>query len=182
MKRLLFVLRAAFSLGYAKYLLCRWGHNIFESVLWRTRVEAGRNIRVHPTASIRNPQNVVIGENSHINLWCCVWAGETSKIIIGRNLLMGPCVQLHASRHGTALGAPMMEQPRVFEDIVIGDDCWLCAGVVVTAGVRIANGVVVAANAVVTEDILEENVIVGGVPAKTIGRREQAKSGLTPLR
>jgi len=178
-RRLLAVVRSLFSLGYVRYRIARLGHDIFESVLWQSRMQCGQNVRIHPTASIRNPHNVVIGDNSHINLWCCVWAGETSKIIIGKNLLMGPCVQLHASRHGMEVGLPMTEQPRVFEDIVIGDDCWLCAGAIITAGVRIADGVVVAANAVVTRDILEENVIVGGVPARITGRRGSSQCSET---
>ena len=41
-----------------------------------------KNIRVHPTASIRNAHNLYI-ENSHININCCVWPGDQSKIILG---------------------------------------------------------------------------------------------------
>jgi acetyltransferase-like isoleucine patch superfamily enzyme len=57
---------------------------------------------------------------------------------------------------------------------VIGDDVWLGANSVVTAGTRIANGVIVAAGAVVTKDVTEEDVIVGGIPARIIGRRQPA--------
>ena len=42
------------------------------------------------------------------------------------------------------------------------------------AGTHIANGVIVAAGAVVTRSIPQENVIVGGVPAKVIGERPPA--------
>jgi acetyltransferase-like isoleucine patch superfamily enzyme len=65
----------------------------------------------------------------------------------------------------------MMWQERKEADIVIGDDVWLGANSVVTAGTRIANGVIVAAGAVVTKDVTEENVIVGGIPARVIGQR-----------
>jgi acetyltransferase-like isoleucine patch superfamily enzyme len=170
-------LRTILSPQYVGYLVSRWAYNVFESAIWRIRIEAASSARIHPTASIRNPQNVKVGNNSHINLNCCLWAGKTSQIILGDNLLMGPCVQLHAGRHGMALGTPMTFQPREDEDIVIGDDVWLCAGCIVTAGVTIANGVVVAANAVVTKTIAEENVIVGGVPAKIIGYRRAVRGG-----
>ncbi len=69
----------------------------------------------------------------------------------------------------------MTLQPRLYADVIIGNDVWLCAGCIITAGVIIADGVVVAANAVVTKSIDEENVVVGGVPARIIGRREQAE-------
>lgn len=66
---------------------------------------------------------------------------------------------------------PMTFQARKEASIVIGDDVWLGAHCVITAGTHIANGVVVAAGAVVTRSITEEYTIVGGIPAKVIGKR-----------
>ena len=171
-RHLLRALRVLLSPSYLKYRLQRFGYDLHESVVWRKWINAGKNIRVHPTASIRFPENIEIGENSHINIWCSVWAGKERKIYLGKNLLMGPCVQIHCGHHGTKLGTPMMEQPGKEADIVIGDDVWLCGGCIVTSGVKIANGVIVAANAVLTKDVEEENVIVGGVPAKIVARRK----------
>jgi acetyltransferase-like isoleucine patch superfamily enzyme len=180
MKNYQIALRAFFSVKNIQYRIERWGHTLFEHVFWRIACKnIGAGARVHPTASIRNPQNVIIGKNAHVNLNCCVWAGETSKIVLGDDLLMGPCVQLHASRHGMDLGTPMTHQPRHYADIKIGSDVWLCAGSIITAGVEIANGVVVAANAVVTKSITEENVIVAGIPAKIIGSRKPAEPLIT---
>lgn len=51
--------------------------------------------------------------------------------------------------------------------IKIGDDCWLGAGVTVLPGVTIGHGCTIAAGAVVTKDV-EDNCLVGGVPAKLI--------------
>ena len=48
--------------------------------------------------------------------------------------------------------------------ITIEDDAWLRSGVVVLPGVRIGEGAVVGANAVVTHDV-EPYTIVAGVPA-----------------
>jgi acetyltransferase-like isoleucine patch superfamily enzyme len=63
-----------------------------------------------------------------------------------------------------------MDQPKIERDIVIGDDVWLGANVVVLAGVSIGDGAVVAAGAVVTKD-LPAQCIAAGVPAKVIGMR-----------
>jgi acetyltransferase-like isoleucine patch superfamily enzyme len=115
-----------------------------------------------------------VGKNSHINHLCCVWAGEASKIVLGDNLLMGPGVGLFASNHGMVKGQPMTFQERKEASIVIGDDVWLGAHSVITAGTRIANGVIVAAGAIVTRSITRENVIVAGIPAKIIGERPPA--------
>ncbi len=148
-----------------------FAYYIHEQVVWRRRIHADKYIRIHATASIRYAENVYIGRNSHINHNCCVWAGQKSRIVLGKDVLMGPGVCLFAANHGTAKGQPMMWQERKEADIVIGDDVWLGANSVVTAGTRIANGVIVAAGAVVTKDVTEENVIVGGIPARVIGQR-----------
>lgn len=56
--------------------------------------------------------------------------------------------------------------------IVIGEDVWIAAGAVVLKGTTIGRGAVVAANAVVTRDVADYE-IVGGVPAKRIGERRR---------
>lgn len=56
------------------------------------------------------------------------------------------------------------------KNCIIGNDVWIAAGAHVTRGVTIADGVVVAANAVVTKDV-PAYAIVAGVPAKIIGYR-----------
>lgn len=54
--------------------------------------------------------------------------------------------------------------------VSIGHDVWIGARVTVLDGVRIGNGAVVAAGAVVTADV-PSYCIVGGVPARVIKRR-----------
>ena len=165
------VMRHTFSLRFLTSLCYSFAYYIHEQVAWRANIHAAGDVRIHATASIRNAQNVYVGKNSHINHSCCVWASENSKIILGDNLLMGPGVGLFSSNHGIIQGQPMTFQERKEASIVIGDDVWLGAHSVVTAGTHIANGVIVAAGAVVTRSITQEGVIVGGVPAKIIGER-----------
>lgn len=160
------------SLAMLKSLAYSFGYYVHEQVAWRRRINAEDNVRIHATASIRYAENVHIGRNSHINHNCCVWAAENARIVFGRDVLMGPGVCLFAANHGSAAARPMMWQERREADIVIGDDVWLGANSVVTAGTRIARGVLVAAGAVVTKDITEEDAIVGGIPARVIGKRK----------
>ena len=57
-----------------------------------------------------------------------------------------------------------------YSPIVIGNDVWIGARVIIMDGVRIGNGAIVAAGAVVSKDV-PDYAIVGGVPAKIIRYR-----------
>ncbi len=59
---------------------------------------------------------------------------------------------------------------RFTKECEIGNDVWIGCNVVVCRGVKIGNGAVIAAGAVVTKDV-EPYTIVGGVPAKLIKKR-----------
>ena len=54
--------------------------------------------------------------------------------------------------------------------IIIGHDVWVGVGCTILSGVTIGNGAVVAANSVVTKDVLPYT-LVGGVPAKKLKDR-----------
>jgi len=56
--------------------------------------------------------------------------------------------------------------------VTIGDYCWLGSRCIILPGVKIGEGAVVAAGAVVTKDV-EPWTVVGGVPAKPIAKREK---------
>ena len=103
------ILRYMFSPSMFKSLVYSYGYFIHEHVAWRKEIHAKPNIRIHSTASLRCARNIYIGENSHININCCVWAGEESKIILGDNLLMGPGVSIQADNHGTYRDEVMMQ-------------------------------------------------------------------------
>lgn len=54
--------------------------------------------------------------------------------------------------------------------IIIGNDVWIGANVVILRGVTVGDGAILAAGAVVTKDV-PPYTIVGGVPAKVIKKR-----------
>ena len=54
--------------------------------------------------------------------------------------------------------------------VKIGSDCWIGEGVFLVGGIKIGNGAVLLAHAVVTKDV-PDFAIVGGVPAKIINNR-----------
>ena len=68
-------------------------------------------------------------------------------------------------------------------DIVIGNDVWIGYEAVILSGVTIGDGAIIAARAVVTQDV-PPYTIVGGVPAKPIRKRftEETITKLLALR
>ena len=59
---------------------------------------------------------------------------------------------------------------RFAEPCVIGNDVWIAANACICRGVRVGDGAVIAAGAVVTHDV-EPYTIVAGVPARPIKKR-----------
>jgi acetyltransferase-like isoleucine patch superfamily enzyme len=91
-------------------------------------------------------------------------------IKIGRDVLIANQVTIVASNHGTKLGKPMIDQEWRRGDVVIEDDVWIGAGVVVLPGTIIRRGAVIGAGAVVHREV-PVNTIYGGIPARQIGIR-----------
>jgi galactoside O-acetyltransferase len=108
---------------------------------------------------------VSLNSNVYLNA-CC-----GGSIRLGNDVLVGPNVVMRASDHNFAsVERPIREQGHVPRSIVIDDDVWLSANVTVVGGVRIGRGAVVAAGAVIVDDV-EPWTLVGGVPARILRRR-----------
>ena len=135
------------------------------------RLEMGDDVSIMPLSYIATSfGDCVIGDRTSINRNVQLGANQGS-ITIGRGVLIGPNCVLRAADHGFAdPDRPIVDQAHLSGTIVIEDDVWLGANVVITRNVRIGRGAVVAAGAVVTRDV-ESFAIVAGVPARPIGSR-----------
>ena len=165
------VLRYGLSLRALKGLMEWYAWYVHDHVSPKAQMEMDENPRIHPTASLRCGRNIRLGRNSHINQYCCIWASENSRIVLGDNLLMGPGVKIFSSNHGMRPDLPMNEQPWTEKDVTVGNDVWLGANAVIVPGVTIGDGAVIAAGAVVTKDV-PPRTIAAGVPAKVVKARE----------
>jgi acetyltransferase-like isoleucine patch superfamily enzyme len=114
------------------------------------------------------PDKIAIGDGTYLNRYTMLDAHE--QITIGRNCMIGPYCYITDANHGRAPGVPVKEQKMEARAVVIEDDVWLGAGVVVLPGVRLGRGCVIGAGAVVTHDVPAEAVFAG-VPARAIGSR-----------
>ena len=124
---------------------------------------------VHSSAG----EKIIIGKNCKMGDHVHIAAGE--KVYIGENCLFASKIYISDISHGdysdleTASNpnTPPDERTLVTKPVSIGNNVWLGDNVCVLPGVRIGNGCVIGANAVVNGDIPDNSIAVG-VPAKVI--------------
>lgn len=109
-------------------------------------------------------KNIFLGKDVFINSGCKFQ--DQGGIYIGDRCLIGHNVVLATLNHGMD---PERRADLVPAPIRLGNNVWVGSGAVVLPGVTVGNNAVVAAGAVVTKDV-PEGAVVGGVPAKVIGR------------
>jgi acetyltransferase-like isoleucine patch superfamily enzyme len=147
----------------------------FVYVTWPHQVSIGKNCLLEhqiyfkfdgiwkkgPAIKIGN--NAFIGNNCEFNI--------QQKISIGNDCLIASGCRFIDHDHGISIGELMRVQPCKEDAIYIGNNVWLGCNVIILKGIKIGDGAIVAAGAVVTKSI-PSNEIWGGVPAKKIGYRK----------
>jgi acetyltransferase-like isoleucine patch superfamily enzyme len=108
--------------------------------------------------------NVLLGDRSVVNRNCLL--DNRAPIRIGADVSISRDVKIFTAGHD--LESPFFEM--VASEVTIGDHAVVFAGAMIMPGVSIGSGAVVYPGAVVTRDV-PELAIVGGVPARIIGRR-----------
>lgn len=135
-------------------------HAIVKEVFARTT----DSFYIEPTIYFDYGTNISIGDNFYVNA-NSTWL-DAATITVGDNVKIGPNVQLITINHpldpderrtGIEYAAP----------IVIGDDVWIGAGVIILPGITIGQGATIAAGSVVTKDV-PAHTVVGGNPAKIL--------------
>lgn len=144
--------------------LCKNGVNIGDNF------SLGRGSTIECTGVIRElGEGLEIGDNVGISPGAFI--SVRGSVRIGSDTIFGPNVSLFAENHiFSDKETPIYLQGATRKGIEIGADCWLGANVTVLDGVKIGNGCVIAAGAVVNSDVAPYT-IVGGIPAKEIGKR-----------
>jgi maltose O-acetyltransferase len=107
---------------------------------------------------------ITIGRYTIVNQQCCL--DGRGGLAIGNNVDVAPGVWILTDSHD--MNDPLFRE--VLAPVKIGDYVWIGSRALILPGVTIGEGAVVAAGAVVTGDV-EPYCIVGGVPARPIGRR-----------
>lgn len=128
-------------------------------------IKIGKNSTIHMGARFYNPENIEVGDGTIIGEG--VTLDGRNKLFIGSHVDIATGVMIYNAQHD-------IESPSflaVSEPVSIEDYVFIGPRSIILPGVKIGKAAVVGAGAVVTKDV-EDNQIVGGVPAKTIGHRD----------
>lgn len=130
----------------------------------------GKGVVIYPGVWITPGRNLTIEDN--VDLAKDVLITTIGGVFIGKRTLIGYRTQILSANHTIPkIGKPFPISGDSLASIHIANDVWIGANCIITAGVTIGEGAVVAAGSVVTKDVLP-NSINAGVPAKLIKMRE----------
>ena len=91
---------------------------------------------------------------------------DDGHIYVGDRVLFGPNVTVATANHpiDPTLRSRGLQYNR---DVYIGENAWICVGVIIVPGVRIGKNTVIGAGSVVTKDI-PDNVVAVGNPCRVM--------------
>jgi acetyltransferase-like isoleucine patch superfamily enzyme len=124
----------------------------------RLHIYPGQHWETQEAGSLHIGDGVVLSRGVHLVAYASVRIGEGSMI--------GEYASVRDANHRRG-GMTLREAGHTADSIVIGRNVWIGRGAAVLAGVRIGDGAVVAANAVVTRDV-PAGALVGGIPARPL--------------
>lgn len=131
-------------------------------------MKLGKNVVIYGGLEIRNPWNIQIGDGTVVGD-DCKFDGRKG-LIIGKNVNFSTGVWIWTDEHDKedSLFRSSLKDGKV----TIGNRAWLSSRATVLPDIIINDGAVVAAGAVVTKNV-DAYSVVGGVPAKVLGVRNQ---------
>ncbi|WHT39398.1 serine O-acetyltransferase [Myroides odoratus] len=137
----------------------------FRFMFWfRLATQSPRNLlyklivrRLSYKFGIQIPVGTKIGKGFYIGHYNCIVVNNTA--VIGDNVNISHGVTIGQINVGDKQGAPQ-----------IGNNVYIGPGAKIIGNIKIGNNVAIGANAVVVNDV-EDNCIVGGIPAKVLSMK-----------
>ncbi len=129
------------------------------------KFELGKYSTIEDFSAINNGVgNVIIGDRTKIGLSNTI----IGPVTIGNDIRLAQNITLSGLNHNYEdIDCPIHEQGVSTSPIVIEDETWIGANVVVLAGVTIGKHSVIAAGSIVTKDVPPYSVVVGN-PARIV--------------
>lgn len=140
-------------------------HSIRKLFFRLAGIRIGKHSFIHMGVRFYFPPGVKIGQGTIIGDHA--FLDGRAPLKIGNHVDIASQVLIYNSQHD--INSEGFDP--VYGEVEIGDYVFIGPRAIILPGVRIGNGAVVAAGAVVTSDV-KDFEIVGGVPAKVIGERQ----------
>lgn len=126
----------------------------------------GDNIYVGEYVTIKNMENLSLGNNISINKNC--YLDALGEITIGNDVSIANGVKIISFNHGyDDSSVPIKYNELKLGKIEISSDVWIGTNCVILANVKIGERVILGAGSVATKN-LESYHIYGGIPSKII--------------
>ena len=125
-----------------------------------------KNVNIEKGASFSS--DVKLGDNSGIGINAII----ASNVAIGKNVMMGPECKIYTINHEFKdKTIPMCEQGFTkAKPVIIGNDVWIGASVIILPGVKIGDGCILGAGTVVTKSTPDFSIVCGN-PGKVVKYR-----------
>jgi len=146
---------------FSPRLLWGWRRGLLR--LFGARI--GRDVHIHPTASVTIPWN--LRAEAYAAIGHAVQVDNLGPVFIGRAATLSRGVHICAGTHDHT----RPDLPLVKAGITIEDGVWVCADAFVGPDVTVASHAIVGARAVVMQDVPAWTIVAGN-PARPIRSRE----------
>ncbi len=143
----------------------------------------GKNVKISKN-SFFSYSNITVGDDVYIGP-NAMFLSSIAKIIIGNKVMFGPNVTIITGDHRYDRQDVCMydisdaeKKEENDQDVIIEDDVWVGAGVIILKGVRIGKGSVIGAGSVVVKEVPPFSIFVGSPPIRTWPRFEDCNDAL----
>lgn len=159
-------------------IFSRWTYKIFKIIRSPKQILikknlgcCGKDVVISMPCRISKPQNVFMGDYTLIQP-NCTFIMNKGKVFVGKWSTISSNCTIITDNHTPTVGINTRMMNRYYindkvTDIIIGDDCWIGAGVTLMSKASLGRGSIAAAGAVVNKPV-PPYAVVAGVPAKII--------------
>ncbi len=120
----------------------------------------GSSLAIEVGVCIEHPYGIEVGDRVFINRNS--WLNAVGGLTIGDHCAFGPETIIHTANHNFGdTETPFVEQGWTYKPVVIEDDVWFGARVVILPGSRIGRGAVIGAGSVVSGNIAPYAIVHG---------------------
>ena len=138
-------------------------YRLFHPMIWNKKLQINGIPRIYDIRKLTIDENVSINPGIVLQCYGGLKIGNNVTISDGAKVFTR---SLDINKYLT--NSTKEKRDHIDQSVEIGDGVWIAANVIVLPGVRIASRSIIAAGAVVSQDLNEEGCLYGGIPAKMI--------------